>query len=220
MNLKEEIKFLAQRFKSELESEKTIKPIHTKDYGWENYRWESPNFRMSHVELYEKNNLLVLHVNTFPRQYNKSPIYGFDVICGGKDMRILSAFLDLTPTVENYEFFTPTFKNKRELPEWADMFSNQFVAVRPEPDEYDILFEFAFQLFSYHQFMLRGENVMTQDPDTIQKVITTQNYYCDQQQKNERTFASLKKNIGEEKAREFMTEVLFPRIEPDTMSVT
>lgn len=218
MNLKKEIEFLAQRFISELQMEEGVIPLPTKDYGWENHRWESSKFRMSHVELYETNNLLVLHVNTFPRENNISPIYGFDVVCGGKDLKILSAFMDMTPTVKEYEFFPPKFKNERELPEWADMFSNQFLAVRPERDEYETLFEVGIQLFNHHQFILEQDENVVYDEEVIKQVIESQNYYCEQQQKNERTFSALKARVGEGLAREFMTEVLFPKIEPDSLT--
>jgi hypothetical protein len=44
-------------------------------------------------------------------------------------------------------------------------------------------------------------------------VVEAQNYYCEQQSKNERTYNVLKAKLGEERAKYFMDTVLFPKIQ-------
>ena len=43
-------------------------------------------------------------------------------------------------------------------------------------------------------------------------IVAKQNYYCNQQQKNERTFNVLKSKLGKDGAKEFMETILFPKI--------
>ena len=50
--LKDRIYYHSEKFKELIESQDDVKEIHTDDYGWENYRYESPNFRLAHVERY------------------------------------------------------------------------------------------------------------------------------------------------------------------------
>jgi hypothetical protein len=46
----------------------------------------------------------------------------------------------------------------------------------------------------------------------IESIVAAQNRYCDNQQKNQRTLNVLKAKLGEERAKYFMTEILFPNI--------
>jgi hypothetical protein len=43
-------------------------------------------------------------------------------------------------------------------------------------------------------------------------VVEAQNYYCEQQLRNERTYNVLKAKLGEERAKYFMATILFPKI--------
>ncbi len=49
-------------------------------------------------------------------------------------------------------------------------------------------------------------------PNKLESIVAAQNRYCENQQKNDRTFNVLKAKLGEDKARHFMTEILFPNI--------
>ena len=51
--------------------------------------------------------------------------------------------------------------------------------------------------------------------DEIEQIIEKQNIYCEHQASNKRTFGALKANIGEEKAKFFMEQVLFPKFKTD-----
>jgi hypothetical protein len=46
----------------------------------------------------------------------------------------------------------------------------------------------------------------------VDYIKAAQNRYCEQQQKNERTYNVLKAKLGEEKAKYFMENILFPKI--------
>jgi hypothetical protein len=46
----------------------------------------------------------------------------------------------------------------------------------------------------------------------ISYIISAQNRYCDNQQKNERTYNVLKAKLGVERAKYFMENILFPKI--------
>ena len=47
----------------------------------------------------------------------------------------------------------------------------------------------------------------------INYIISAQNRYCENQQKNERTFNVLKAKLGKERAKYFMETILFPKID-------
>jgi hypothetical protein len=48
--------------------------------------------------------------------------------------------------------------------------------------------------------------------EDIEAVVEKQNIYCSVQASNPRTYSALKALIGEEKARYFMENILFPKI--------
>jgi hypothetical protein len=43
--------------------------------------------------------------------------------------------------------------------------------------------------------------------------VAAQNRYCENQQKNQRTYNVLKAKLGEERAKYFITNILFPKLE-------
>jgi hypothetical protein len=43
-------------------------------------------------------------------------------------------------------------------------------------------------------------------------IVAAQNRYCDNQQKNERTYNVLKAKLGVDRAKDFMENILFPKI--------
>lgn len=223
MNLKEELNDVSNKFIREIEFGRGVESVDVGDWGWENYVYKTPNIRHAHVEKFFTDNLDVLHVTVFPREFIKVPIFGFDVVCGGKDRRMLSAFMDMTPTIDDTHGIKPEvlddFKNPRELPEWATMFSDTFLAVRPEEDEYENIFDVGLNHFYLTFFMLDSDHFVVDDENEIMKIIERQNHYCEQQWKNKRTMGALKAKLGKEKAEEFMTKVLFPKVSPDSLSV-
>jgi hypothetical protein len=69
----------------------------------------------------------------------------------------------------------------------------------------------SWSLEKYKSFLKDGLYLKEEAGD-IKKVISIQNNYCEVQASNPRTFGALKAKIGEERARYFMQEILFPKI--------
>ena len=214
MNLKEYIIQQSDRFIKRLETESEIHAINTDDWGWENYLYTSPKFRQAHIERYFHDNLMVLHITILPHKNNKNPMFGFDLISLPKSEKISAGFLDYSPTVEDVQFTAPNFKEGYELPDWTDgIFSDKFVACRPDEDEYDTLFDTAYNMFDGMLNKLENEDWITEDTNTINQIIEKQNTYCQRQWGNKRTFGALKAKVGADRAEYFMKNILFPKIE-------
>ena len=49
--------------------------------------------------------------------------------------------------------------------------------------------------------------------DRVDYIVAAQNRYCENQQKNQRTYNVLKAKLGEERAKYFITNILFPKLE-------
>ena len=54
--------------------------IPTEDFGWQNTRWFSSEFRMAHVERFTQPKFSVLHMVIFPHITDPSPIFGLSLI--------------------------------------------------------------------------------------------------------------------------------------------
>jgi hypothetical protein len=212
MDLRSKLIHHSEKFKQLILNQPQVTLLETEEFGWENYRYESKNFRLAHVERYFHDNLLVLHITCFPHKNDSSPIFGFDVVCSEKTQQISGAFLDLSPVLFEQDFHTTTWNSDRKLPVWATIFSKQFIAVKPSEDEHDKLFELAFEIFeTYIQQLDSGVNI-TDSEEQLEQIFIKQNEYCEYQSKNERTFSALKAKIGEDRARHFMTDILFPQL--------
>jgi phycocyanobilin:ferredoxin oxidoreductase len=183
--------------------------IPTEDFGWSNKRYVGENFRMAHIERYSDSNLEVLHFTCFPNQTYQHPIFGFDIIT--TDKKPLAAFMDWSP-VDNttniksrYEFEKPY-----PLPDWAKLiFSPTALAIIPNDYEMDSLSNNVVESFEIYLDVLNNSK---ETLDRTDYIIAAQNRYCENQQKNERTFNVLKAKLGEERAKYFMENILFPKI--------
>lgn len=179
--------------------------IETEDFGWENTRYISDSLRIAHIERYSDRALEVLHFTAFPHINYGDPIFGFDIICTNE--KPLAAFIDLSPVdYQPSPFIDYEFKTPYPLPEWANnIFSEHAIAIRPGIEEMVRLCNEATDLFENY-IKLIGT------PSDPKLVVEAQNYYCEQQSKNERTYNVLKAKLGEERAKYFMDTVLFPKI--------
>ena len=183
--------------------------IPTEDYGWSNKRYVGDNFRMAHIERYSDKNLEVLHFTCFPNQTYQHPIFGFDIIT--TDKKPLAAFMDWSP-VDNttniesrYEFEKPY-----PLPEWAKLiFSSNALAIIPNDYEMVDLLNNLIESFELYLDVLNNSK---ETLNRVDYIIAAQNRYCDNQQKNERTYNVLKAKLGVERAKYFMENILFPKI--------
>lgn len=186
-----------------IRAEPDLEVIPTEDYGWENFRYRSPKFRLAHVEIFNQERFMVVHTCVFPHPWDPSPIFGFDVIAS--EHKITGVFLDLSPTAEDPgKFHELTFAKPRERPQWGDIFSKNWIACRPNKNEMmKIIGESQKILRTYLGHVGREHG----DETTIR---AGQNRYCLQQRKNEHTYRALKNLVGDVRARQFMDDVLFP----------
>ena len=211
-NLRDRIIYHSEKFKNLIESVDGVQELHTDEYGWENYRYESPVFRLAHVERYFIGGLAVLHMTCFPNGNNKGPVFGFDIVGSDKTGKITGAFIDCSPVLYDEKWHDTEWNNDRKLPYWATVFSKQFIAVRPTEEEYEKLFETGWEVFQKYMERLQSGVDVTEDPTELEDIFQNQNAYCRHQADNPRTFGALKTEVGEERARYFMKYVLFPEM--------
>ncbi len=204
MNYKTILDLTANNLEDILLEDNGVK-IETEDFGWENTRYLTDSLRIAHIERYSDRALEVLHFTAFPHVHCGDPIFGFDIIC--TDKKPLAAFVDLSPVIYRpYSFIDYEFKKPYPLPEWAtNIFSDYAVAIVPDDEELVILCNAAVDVFSYYMKSLT-------DVSPPEHVVAAQNYYCEQQLRNERTYNVLKAKLGEERAKYFMSTILFPKI--------
>lgn len=196
---------VARDFCSIIASQPSSTPIYTKDYGWENHRWTSPNFRLGHVEIFNQDRFMVVHCCVFPHITDPSPIFGFDVIAG--ESKVTGLFWDLSPTVLPSEPFTALpIERPRQRPEWGDIFGEHWIACRPTGEELYAIADDAKRVLTNYL----GNLGMTSSNTT--EIIAAQDRYCLQQRKNEHTVKAIKNLLGDNLAEEFITTVLFPTV--------
>lgn len=184
-----------------------IEYLDTPDFGWQNYRYISDVFRLAHIERYSDNKIEVLHITTFPHQWSPEPIFGFDVIATKEN--VIGVYMDFSPIIHVYEFDDGfDFKERKPTPEWATVFSNQFICLKPIDDiEFMRFSDWVYQKYIWYLEILKRKIVVNSN-----EIIQNQNRYCAVQASNPRTFNVLKAKIGEETARYFMEQILFPKI--------
>ena len=193
---------VARRLHDIIYQQPNISLMPTENFGWENYRYQSPLFRLAHIEVFNQNNFLVVHCCVFPHVTDPSPIFGFDVITG--ENKITGVFLDLSPTVlEPTPFVNIGVEKSRERPEWGDIFSPYWLACRPTEQEMIMIGYKAGEVLTEYL------STLGKTGDSI-NITAKQNHYCTQQQKNPHTRRALINLIGEERADYFMKEILFP----------
>ncbi|MGI0482724.1 phycocyanobilin:ferredoxin oxidoreductase [Geminocystis sp. CENA526] len=184
----------------------------------ENSCYHSREFRKMHLELAKVgNNLDILHCVMFPYPQYPLAMFGCDIVAGKAG--ISAAIVDLSPTskdktlsndylekLSNLE--TVTFKDKRDLPPWGDIFSPFCLFIRPADREEEALFLNRVKDFlTIHcQIAVASEAVSEAEKMLY---LEGQKNYCSQQQQNDKTRRVLEKAFGVEWAENYMTSVLF-----------
>jgi len=184
--------------------------IPTEDFGWTNKRYVGDNYRLAHIERYSDSNLEVLHFTCFPNPTFQHPIFGFDIIT--TDKKPLAAFMDWSP-VDNTTRIKTGFKYEKDypLPDWAKIiFSETPLAIVPNDSEMNTL---SFDITQNFEIYLDILNNSKESLDRVDYIVAAQNRYCENQQKNQRTYNVLKAKLGEERAKYFITNILFPKLE-------
>jgi phycocyanobilin:ferredoxin oxidoreductase len=184
----------------------------------ENKCYQTPQFRKLHLELAQVGkNLDILHCVMFPRSDYALPMFGADIV-GGRG-QISAAIADLSPL--NQQRVLPeaycqalsqlpqhNFSQPRELPDWADIFSDFCFFIRPEDTQEEEWFlERVTGFLTVHCQIANASQAVT--PQEQAEIIAAQNYYCNKQQQNDKTRRVLEKAFGTEWAERYMTTVLF-----------
>jgi len=184
----------------------------------ENRCYQTPQFRKMHLELAKIGKRLdILHCVMFPRPEYALPIFGCDLVAGKGN--ISAAIADLSPV--NSERILPNayrhqlqalpkpqFKEYRPLPDWADIFSEFCLFIRPNSlEEEDQFFAWGDSLLKIH--CSYAADALPASPEQQAKIFASQHYYCTKQQQNDKTRRVLEKAFGVEWAERYMTSVLF-----------
>lgn len=184
----------------------------------ENRCYQTPQFRKMHLELAKVGaNLDILHCVMFPRPEYPLPMFGCDIVAGKAG--ISAAIADLSPTspektlpqaYQNILGNLPDnqFSAPRELPPWADIFSEFCLFIRPQSlqEEQDFLEQVKRFLAIHCQ---QSKQVKPLSPQEQKLYLEGQNYYCTKQQKNDKTRRVLEKAFGPDWAEYYMKSVLF-----------
>jgi phycocyanobilin:ferredoxin oxidoreductase len=184
----------------------------------ENRCYQTPQFRKLHLELARVGATLdILHCVMFPRANYPLPMFGTDLVAGKGQMS--AAIVDLSPVSadkclpvayqqELAALAEVNFSQPRPLPEWADIFSDFCLFVRPNSSEEDSLFLSRVESYLEIHVKLALKSQPVSGEEATQ-VIAGQRYYCTKQQKNDKTRRVLEKAFGPEWAEHYMTTVLF-----------
>jgi hypothetical protein len=209
MNYKQTLDNTAEALQTIIEYVGTSKILPTENYGWQNVRFTSDFFRYAHIERYSDKNLEVLHFTCFPNEWCSDPIFGFDIIT--TDKKCLAAFMDMSP-VDNKKTFSigAEFTTPYNLPDWAKLiFSENVLAVVPTDDEFEMICDMVQHIFTEYLTDLAS---CKEKSLRVEYIKAAQNIYCENQQKNERTYNVLKAKLGVDNAKYFMENILFPKI--------
>jgi phycocyanobilin:ferredoxin oxidoreductase len=208
MSYKNILNKIAGELQSTLEFSGGIE-IPTEDFGWSNKRYVGDNYRLAHIERYSDKNLEVLHFTCFPNPTYQHPIFGFDIIT--TDKKPLAAFMDWSP-VDNTTSIKAGYKFEKEypLPDWAKLIFSQYpLAIVPNDSEMNSLSNAVIESFNIYLKILDNSK---ESLDRVDYIVAAQNRYCENQQKNQRTYNVLKAKLGEERAKYFITNILFPKL--------
>jgi hypothetical protein len=141
-----------------------------------------------------------------------APIFGFDLVGINRPNKFTAAFLDLSGNA-NQSYFNPDgdfFGEPHRIPNWGDIFSPSFVCIIPDMNKIKSLLSYALGVFlSYFQILAHYKPVKDSSD-----IVDRQNQYCEVQSQNPKTFGVLKSKIGENDARWFMQNILFPLATP------
>ena len=190
---------------------------------WRNLLLAGEGFRRAHIEeLSVHGRLAVLHVCVFPHLDDPAPVFGFDLV--GGPSRVTGVFVDFSPVLEaSSERSTlrlgdvlasaeiDRLGERRVVPPWGGIFSDDFVALRPHG-----LAEVA-RLGTLGQAAMVGFlNALAPGtaPGLRAQIIAGQNRYGAAMRQNTHTLRMLASLIGSDVARRFIDGVLFPPVPP------
>jgi phycocyanobilin:ferredoxin oxidoreductase len=184
----------------------------------ENRCYQSREFRKMHLELAKVGNSLdILHCVMFPRPEYGLPMFGCDIVAGKAG--VSAAIVDLSPTnaqrilAQNYQeplsaLSKTDFSQIRDLPEWADIFSQFCLFIRPANETEETKFlAYVKTMLKVHCQEANKSTALSAEQTAEHK--EGQRYYCTQQQQNDKTRRVLEKAFGQEWTEIYMNTVLF-----------
>ena len=192
----------------------------------ENRCYQTSQFRKMHLELAKVgNNLDILHCVMFPNSSYPLPVFGCDIVAGRGG--VSAAIADLSPTSPEKtlpDLYVSSlaklpkaeFSEVRELPAWADIFSDWCLFVRPHTAEEEQNFlDLASGYLRIHCQQATDSTLLSPSQQSL--YLARQQYYCVKQRQNDKTRRVLEKAFGSEWADNYMTSVLFdvPEMEGD-----
>lgn len=193
-----------------------VPSVSSVQYVWSNYKFETEQIRYGHLEYFKSanNKVEVVHAMCYPQFTVAYPIFGFDVIA--LNGVVTGVFCDATPAPHDapsirsmLNVYSHQFKNNnRSLPEWANFFSGQFLALAPD-NNLDVILTSCLNLFEKYLYYISRQPVYVPKSKTYYHK-TSQNKYSEFQQQNTKTLKALTAYIGEDRAKKFIAEVLFP----------
>ena len=185
----------------------------------ENRCYQTPQFRKLHLELAQVGNRLdILHCVMFPRSNYPLPIFGVDLV--GSAAGISAAIVDLSP-VNRDRLLSPAYRQvlanlpqtdfaqPRNLPEWGHIFSEFCLFIRPSNRTEEILFLRRVEQFLNLHCQMAISTAAVVAPAQLEEILTGQRYYCQQQQKNDKTRKVLEKSLGKTWTKRYLTQMLF-----------
>ncbi len=188
----------------------------------QNRCYQTLQFRKIHLELAQVGQGLdILHCVMFPRPHYDLPMFGCDLVAGRG--QISAAIADLSPVNPNrtlpasyhqalQSLPKPEFSQPRQLPLWADIFSEFCLFIRPENDQEEKAFVNRVEAFM-HIHCAQAAAAQPVSPGEQKTIIEGQRYYCTQQQQNDKTRRVLEKAFGRDWAENYMNKVLFDYVD-------
>lgn len=187
----------------------------------ENRCYQTPQFRKLHLELAKVGTALdILHCVMFPRSDYALPMFGTDLVSGRG--QISMSIVDLSPTSANRslppEYVAALealpaqeFSQQRGVPEWGDIFSSFCLLIRPSDRAEELAF--LTRVKDYLTVHCQRAIATSPTPERRDEILAGQQYYCAQQQQNDKTRRVLEKAFGTDWAERYMTTVLFDTAE-------
>lgn len=214
----DKISNLAEHIEQKFKETGYKEPSNTHDYNWYNSIYSSMRYRRAHVEIVDKREsygIYILHSTIFPHFNDRSPIWGFDAICGQN--KITGAFHDFSPAgdpghqmIKWFGARTANMKwnKQRDLPNWAkEIFSSNMVAAGniQEQEELTDLSNLVLDSLDYYLEQVGYTQQSGSDYHMAQ------NRYCYYQKQNPQVVKSMvSMGVPEPVITKFVDEILFP----------
>lgn len=176
---------------------------------------ECRGLRKVHLETGYTDNIEVMHCVLYPDPEYPIPIFGADIVA--TPTVVTAAIADISPVYKTDKIYKKLgklankyeFKEKRPLPEWADIFSPYCQFMRLRNDEEKSLYGCMIEEFI--DFYVDIVKKAKKDNDWVNTMLRfdDQIHYCKQQRKNKKTKAVLSKWFSPEFAEGYINDILF-----------